>query len=144
MNTLVTSACGLVGRIIKQLKIVEGQKASHVDISASNIGQHMSLCGLKFEKLIKSTPALQKCLEYQTHTGKPQTKTGAPLKTYQEAKIYGFDLKGTEREVVKADGDNVKESDIEDEMKQQRAVIKEAVHLITEAMPKPEPVKRRA
>ncbi len=95
----------------------------------------MSLCGLKFEKLIKSTPALQKCLAYQAHQGKAEAKNGKTLEPHQEAQLYGFDLKGTERTKAKPDGDYVKEEEIEGEIDEQRMIIKEAVELITEAMP---------
>ena len=89
---LVISACGLVGRICKEIRITnkDGSLAT-VDITEQNISKYMSLCGLKFEKLMRNNKLIKAQFERLMQVN---TKKGGKVldvfNTQNEADIYGF------------------------------------------------------
>ena len=56
-HTVVNMACGLVARIMRQIRVTEVDTVSKpIDVEPNNVCHFVSLCGLKFEKLIRSNP----------------------------------------------------------------------------------------
>ena len=89
---LVFSAWGLIGRIWKEIRISNknGQMTT-VDVNESNVLKYMSLCGLKFEKLMRNNKLIkaqyERLVEIYMKRG---IKKVDIFNTQNEAEIYGF------------------------------------------------------
>ena len=89
---LVFSAWGLVGRIWKEIRITskDGSQTT-VDISENNILKYMSMCGLKFEKLMRNNKLIKAQYERLVELNiKRGIKKVDVFNTQNEAEIYGF------------------------------------------------------
>lgn len=89
---LVFSACGLVGRICKEIRISnKNGSTTTVDVNESNILKYMSLCGLKFEKLMRNNKLIKAQYERLVEINmKRGIKRVDIFNTQNEAEIYGF------------------------------------------------------
>ena len=89
---LVISAWGLVGRICKEIRITnkDGSLAT-IDVTEQNISKYMSLCGLKFEKLMRNNKLIKAQFERLIQiNSKRGNKASDIFNTQNEADIYGF------------------------------------------------------
>lgn len=89
---LVISACGLVGRICKEIRITNSDgSVATIDVVEKNISDYMSLCGLKFEKLMRNNKLIkaqyERLVELNMQRGNKKMDF---YETQEEADIYGF------------------------------------------------------
>lgn len=89
---LVTSACGLISRICKEIRVTNknGQVAT-IDVIETNVSKYMSLCGLKFEKLMRNNKLIKAQFERLVEIN--VSKGGREVNLFNiqnEANIYGF------------------------------------------------------
>ena len=70
-----------------------------VDVEPSNVCHYVSLCGLKFEKLIWANPQLQKEIQYES-MAPPWKQQDGIVDTLEEAWLFGFDYLGDVRRVT--------------------------------------------
>lgn len=109
------------------------------DINTENISNYLSLTGLKFEKLIRSTPSLQVQLKRMFVA----EEISVPMiegitDTFKEAQVYGFgvlSVKPKNKNVASKqynEPEDKSEVDEEEELVGQRKIIREAKDLIQE------------
>lgn len=89
---LVIAAWGLVGRICKEIRITNNDGSiATVDVIENNISDYMSLCGLKFEKLMRNNKLIKAQYERLVEINLQRNNKKGDIYNFQdEAEIYGF------------------------------------------------------
>lgn len=81
-----------MGRICKEIRITNNDGSiATVDVIENNISDYMSLCGLKFEKLMRNNKLIKAQYERLVEINLQRNNKKGDIYNFQdEAEIYGF------------------------------------------------------